>query len=384
MSGHARCTSSAPLLRQWRVSIFSHRPARWSRFPEELNDEAPYVCDRVGAGAAARGPGRRAHGRVAHHLGVDDRVQRREARTGRCDQRYRRPRLFRGQRRLPGPAEQRHQYSTAAQNAAIDARSDAGAVDAAAEVNDAVFADTAYVNVTKHSHVVSLNLIEAPPSISPPARSSPAERRDQQQHRPGRSDRRDLRSPRHRHRRPAQHRRARQQRAEQPGDPHPGVRRSLASPHRRHRGADAHRVRLTRFSLDVPGTTAKYRKIGICSSIRTARRQSTLGGSRRCRPAACSPSSLSRSASHSSPAAGRLPRRRRRRRPRHGRLSDSGGYLIEREKSDLRALYYLRKDLELVKGVTLQPGRHKLTKAEARQQLRGEMATWASVAGPEK
>jgi hypothetical protein len=66
------------------------------------------------------------------------------------------------------------------------------------------------------------------------------------------------------------------------------------------------------------------------------------------------------------------------------RLSDNGGYLVEREKSDLRALYYLRKDLKVVKGLTLQPGKHRLTIAEAQRQLRGEMATWAAVAGQGK
>jgi hypothetical protein len=67
------------------------------------------------------------------------------------------------------------------------------------------------------------------------------------------------------------------------------------------------------------------------------------------------------------------------------RLSDGSGYLVERQKSDLRALYRLDKDLKTFSGVTVQPGKRKpLTATEARQALRQELVIWAAVARREK
>ena len=67
------------------------------------------------------------------------------------------------------------------------------------------------------------------------------------------------------------------------------------------------------------------------------------------------------------------------------RLSDSPGYLLVRQKSDLRALYHLGNDLKLIEGVRLQPGkRQKLTVAQTRQEMHNELATWAAVARQDK
>lgn len=67
------------------------------------------------------------------------------------------------------------------------------------------------------------------------------------------------------------------------------------------------------------------------------------------------------------------------------RLADKTGYLVEREKSDLRALYFVSRDLRVFKGVTVEPGRRKpLTVPAARQQLRDELVIWVGVARREK
>jgi hypothetical protein len=67
------------------------------------------------------------------------------------------------------------------------------------------------------------------------------------------------------------------------------------------------------------------------------------------------------------------------------RLSDGSGYLVVRQKSELRALYRLDKDLKKFSGVTVEPGRRKpLTTSEARRALHQELVIWAAVARREK